>query len=408
MLPFIYALRNLTRRPGRCLQLVFGSAMVVLLLVSAAAINQGMKRVLIASGSPRNVILLGAGSEESIERSEVSAIVPEIVASSVPGLRKVLGQPAVSAEVHYNGFAEILSGDTGPNEMNGRTDREGADANVGEGGERAGSQALFRGVTHAALWVHREVRLIEGAFPRPGEVMAGRLAHQKLNTDKAALRPGRTIRFNGATLRVSGIFDAPGTVMEAEIWMNTGDLLALTQRDTLSCVVIALDEAEFADADTFTKQRLDLELIAMRESDYYAKLAGFYAPIRWMAWLCAVLIAVGAMFGGLNTLYAAFASRIREFGALQAIGFRRRAVLASLIQEAAFAGATGALIATILALTWLDGVTIPFSIGAFTIVLNPGIIGFGLIAGIGLGALGALPPAWSCLRPSLTSTLRAG
>ena len=381
MLPFTYALRNLMRRPGRSAQLILGSGLVVLLLMLAASLNRGMARVLIASGSPQNVILLGAGSEESIERSEVGSSVRDIIAASIPGLRTVLGRPAVSGEVHYNGLVETADG-------------------------RA-SQALLRGVSPPALWVHREVRILEGHFPRPGEVMVGRLAHYKLETSATQLAIGQTIKFNDAEIKISGIFDAPGTVMEAELWMNVGDLLALTQRDSLSCVVVALDRAEFEDTDLFTKQRLDLELVAMRESDYYAKLAQFYAPVRWMAWVCAVLIAVGAMFGGLNTLYAAFVARIREFGTLQAVGFRRFALLVSLLQESTAATLVGSLVAATVGLTWLDGLTIPFSIGAFSLNFEPDILGLGLGVGLGLGIFGALPPAWSCLRPELTATLRA-
>lgn len=381
MLPLSYAIRNLMRRPGRCAQLVLGSGLVVLLLMLAAALNRGMARVLIATGSSQNVILLGAGSEESIERSEVAATVPDI-AAAIPGLRKVLGQPAVSGEVHYNGLVGLANGTT--------------------------SQALLRGVTPQALWVHRRVRIIEGAFPRAGEVMVGRLAHHKLETSPDQLALGQTLRFDGAELKVVGIFDAPGTVMEAELWVNVGDLLTFTQRDSLSCVVVALDRAEFADVDVFTKQRLDLELVAMTEADYYAKLARFYAPVRWMAWICAVLIAAGAVFGGLNTLYAAFASRIRELGALQAVGFRRRALLISLLQESSAATLAGALAAATIGLVLLDGLTVPFSIGAFALHFDPDILFLGLLIGGGLGIVGAFPPAWHCLRPPLTATLRAG
>ncbi|MFT4590506.1 MAG: putative ABC transport system permease protein [Limisphaerales bacterium] len=369
------------RRPGRCAQLIVGSALVVLLLMLAATLNRGMARVLVASGSSQNVILLGAGSEESIERSEVAPSVSEIAAAAIPGLRLVYGQPAVSGEVHYNGLVETADGGT--------------------------SQALLRGVSHRALWVHQEVRILEGHFPRAGEVMVGRFAHHKLETDSDQLALGQTVRFNDGELTVSGVFDAPGTVMEAELWMNVGDLLTLTQRDSLSCVVVALDRAELEDVDVFTKQRLDLELVAMRESDYYAKLARFYAPVRWMAWVCAALIAAGAIFGGLNTLYAAFASRIREFGALQAVGFKRRALLLSLLQESSAATIAGSLLAATVGLLCLDGLTIPFSIGAFSLRFDPDILALGMGAGIILGIVGTLPPAWSCLSPKLTATLRA-
>jgi putative ABC transport system permease protein len=381
LLPFSYALRNLMRRPGRCTQLVVGSALVTLLLMLAATLNRGMARVLVASGSAQNVILVGAGSEESIERSEVSPNATEIAAAAIPGLRMIFGQPAVSGETHYNGLVETADGGT--------------------------SQALLRGVTHRALWVHQEVRILEGSFPLPGEIMVGRFAHHKLQTDASNLAIGQTLRFNGTELTISGIFDALGTVMEAELWMNVGDLMTLTQRDSLSCVVLSLDRGAFEDVDVFTKQRLDLELVAMREADYYAKLAHFYAPVRWMAWVCASLIAAGAVFGGLNTLYAAFASRIREFGALQAVGFKRRALLLNLMQESSIATIAGSLVAATTGIFWLDGLTIPFSIGAFSLRFDPDILALGMGVGFGLGIFGTLPPAWSCLRPELTTSLRA-
>ncbi|MFT4550722.1 MAG: putative ABC transport system permease protein, partial [Verrucomicrobiales bacterium] len=85
MLPISYAIRNLFRVPARCVQIVFGAALVILLLMLAAALSEGMDAVLRSSGSERNVILLGSGSEDSVERSEVNAAVPGLVAASVPG-----------------------------------------------------------------------------------------------------------------------------------------------------------------------------------------------------------------------------------------------------------------------------------------------------------------------------------
>jgi putative ABC transport system permease protein len=89
---------------------------------------------------------------------------------------------------------------------------------------------------------------------------------------------------------------------------------------------VRLGEATFDDVEIFTLQRLDLELVALRESEYYAKLSAFYTPLRAMTWVTAALVAAGAVFGGLNTLYAAFSARVREMATLQAVGFKRRNV----------------------------------------------------------------------------------
>ncbi len=381
MLPFTYAVRNLFRSKSRLLQTIGGSAVVVLLVMASVAINHGMKRVLSASGSERNIILVGAGSEESIQRSEVAERTAGIAEAGIIGISESLGVRAVSSEIHYMNFLNLPDGRR--------------------------SQGVLRGVTARALRVHPGVRLIEGAFPGAGEVMPGRLAWRKLGWKESDLKLGATIILDHQPLRISGTFAAPGTVLESEIWANLGDLRVLAKRETLSCVVIRLDDpADFAEADLFAKQRLDLELSALRESDYYDRLSAFFKPLRAMTWITAGLIAAGALFGGVNTLYAAFASRVREMATLQAIGFGRGALVVSLIQESTLACLTGALLASVFAVTLLDGRTIPFSIGAFTLEITPVVAITGILTGLFLGLLGALPPAFRCLKPPLPTALR--
>jgi putative ABC transport system permease protein len=152
---------------------------------------------------------------------------------------------------------------------------------------------------------------------------------------------------------------------------------------------------------------LDLELSALRESDYFARLSAFYAPIRGMAWMTALLIATGAVLGGLNTLYAAFAPRIREIAALQAIGYGRTAIMVSLVQESTLACLCGTVVAALLALWFLDGVAVSFSIGSFVLRVTPPVALAGLCTGLGLGVFGAVPPGLRCLLPSLPSALRS-
>jgi len=382
MLPFTYAVRNLFRSKTRLLQTIGGSALVVLLVMAAVAINAGMKRVLSASGSPHNVILVGAGSEESIQRSEVAEKAAGIAEAAVPGIAEALGIRAVSNEIHYMNFIDL------------------------EGGAR--KQAMLRGVTAQALRVHPEIRIIEGSFPAAGQVMAGRLAWRKLGVSETDLKPGKSIILDGQKLMISGTFAAPGTVLESEIWATLGDIRVLAKRETVSCVVLRLDNPEdFSEADLFAKQRLDLELSALRESDYYARLSSFFRPLRVMTWITAGLIAAGALFGGINTLYAAFASRVREMATLQAIGFGRASLLASLVQESTLACLTGTLLASVIAVLFLDGRTIPFSIGAFTIEIGPGVAVTGVLTGLLLGLIGALPPAIRCLKPALPAALRS-
>ncbi len=380
MLPFTYALRNLFRDPARLFQTVGGSAVVVLLMMAAVALDDGMDRVLAASGSPRNVILLGKGSEESVERSEVSLEV-EVAAGAIPGVASVLGVEAISGEITYQAPIRTASGHE--------------------------SQALMRGVLERALLVHTTVALREGSFPGPDEVMVGHLAHRKLGVVADELAVGQLLYFGDSAIRISGIFEAPGTVLESEIWFDRNNLASLSQRDSLSSVTLRLDEGKTDEAELFAFQRNDLELSAIREDRYYEKLGLFYEPIKVMTWVTAALVAAGALFGGLNTLYAAFASRIKEMATLQSIGYTRSALLASLVQESLLATLTGTLVAFVTGYFLLDGRTVPFSIGTFTLVLTPSVIAWGLATGFLLGSVGALPPAIRCLLPSLPKALRS-
>jgi len=382
MLPFSYTLRNLLREPGRSIQKVAGAALLLFLLMAAASFNAGMDRLLRASGSPDNVILLGAGSEESVERSQIPVQTESIATAGIRGITSRAGQPAVSGEVHYMGMIGFPDGQE--------------------------AQGLTRGVTAAALEVHREVRLLEGNWPRSGEVIVGSLAHQVLGVAKRALAVGESIILEEATLEISGIFDAEGTVMESEIWFVRNDLMTLVQRETLSCVVVKMSEpADTRFADLFAKQRLDLELTAIPEDEYYANLSRFYAPIRGMTWLTVAMISIGAVMGGLNILYATFSSRIREIATLQTLGYSRRAIFFSLLQESLLNQVIGLALAVFAGLLFLQGLRIPFSMGIFEMELSPGILLFTFLAALSLGSLGMLPPSIRCLRQPVPTAIKA-
>ena len=386
LLPFDYAVRNLGRSRTRLGLSVVGSLLVVLLVLGAAAFVRGMNQGLTTGGRDENVMLLGAGSEESVERSEIRWSVPELARAAVPDIRQRLGVAYISPEIHVQTTVKPAADSPG------------------------NPQLLVRGVLHEAFLVHERARITEGRLPNPGndEILVGALAGRRIGVRDEELAPGNTLHLYDRLWSISGRFEAPGSVMAAEIWMPLNDLKVATQRDTLSCVVATLSTVgAFDDADAFARQRLDLELVAMRESDYYAGLSGFFAPIRAMVWATALLIASGGVLGGLNTMYAAFAGRVREVGALQAIGFSRRAIVVSLVQESLLAAAAGTLISAVIGLVLLDGITVQFSTGVFGLVVDAPVLALGLVAGLVLGLIGALPPAVRCLKLSIPEALKA-
>lgn len=384
-LPFDYAVRNLGRSPGRLFALVLGNMLVVLLVIAAAACVEGMRDSMSLRSDSPNVIVLATGSEESIERSEISATTPGVLAASVPGIHAAGGAPFLSPEI----LSALIV----------RTEPDAAEE----------LRAIVRGITPGAFLVHERVEIVAGRAPRPGsnEMIAGVLAHEKLGLPAAALAPGESLWFDGVEWRLVGAFAAPGTVMSGEVWTPLTDLQIATKRDGLSCVVLRLGEAEFADVDAFTKMRVDLELTTISEAAYYADLLRFYQPIQIMIWATALLIALAGVLGGLNTLYSAFAARVREIGMLQSLGFSRRAIVLSLVQESLIVAMAAVLMAIVLAQVLLDGVAISLTMGVFELTLNTTTALFGASTGLILGVIGALPPAWRCLRMSIPESLKA-
>jgi ABC-type antimicrobial peptide transport system permease subunit len=126
-----------------------------------------------------------------------------------------------------------------------------------------------------------------------------------------------------------------------------------------------------------------------------------------MVIVTAILVATGGVIGGLNTTYAAFASRVREIGTLQTLGYTRPAIVRSLVLESVLTASIGGLVAAAIGMLVLDQVTIRFSMGVFGLAIGPGVLVSSLLAGLLLGVLGAFVPAIRCLRLPVPEALRA-
>ena len=385
-LPFEYAVRNMTRNPVRLLLSAGGCGLVVLLVMAAGGFVSGMQRSLRTSGAPTNVMLIGAGSEESVERSEIPMRTTGIAASGIRGVQRIAGVDAVSPEVHV-AIPAISNGDA----------------------EADATNMIFRGVTPAAFLVHREARVTAGRFPATGgdEIALGVLAARGLGWERVEDAIGGELVVDDRPFTIVGLLEADGGVIEGEIWMPVSDLLIVAKRDTLSCVVVRLDSENMTSAAGFAATRLDLELVAIRESDYYAALAAFFTPIRLMVIVTAILVATGGVIGGLNTTYAAFASRVREIGTLQTLGYTRPAIVRSLVLESVLTASIGGLVAAAVGILVLDQVTVRFSMGVFGLAIGPEVLASSLLAGLLLGVLGAFVPAIRCLRLPVPEALRA-
>jgi ABC-type lipoprotein release transport system permease subunit len=270
------------------------------------------------------------------------------------------------------------------------------------------SLGLVRGVTLPALLVRRQVQIERGYWPQTGEVMVGRLAAAKLGVAAGELAPGKSLIFEGRRWRISGVFSAGGSALEAELWCRLDELQQAMKRQDLSLVAVTLaPDGDFADLDLFCKERLDLELQALHESEYYATLQKDYRPVRALAWLIVLLVSAAGVFVGLNTMYGAVVGRTAELCALQTIGFARRAIFISLVQEGLLLAAGASLLATLLALLFVHGIAVRFTMGAFSLQIDNAAVLIGCGTGLLLGFLGTLPPAVRALRMRIVDGLRA-
>lgn len=382
LLPWEYAVRNLFRRPLRTCLTFAGLTTVIMLVLVVVGFIRGLERSLAVSGDPQTAVILSLGMGENLEYSSVPMRTSDLVPASIPGVQQRFGQKYVSPELYLGTHIGVR-------------DREPA-------------MGLVRGVTRAALLVRRQVQIAEGNWPKTGEVMLGKTAATKFDATEAETGIGQSITFEGRSWKISGIFSAAGAAFESEAWCRLDELQQAMKRQDLSIVAVTMaPDGDFADLDLFCKGRSDLELQAMRETDYYAALQEDYGPVRWLAWLVVLLVSGAGVFAGLNTMYGAVAGRISELSTLQTIGFVRRAVVVSLIQEGLLLSAAASLLAAFIALVFVNGSAVRFTMGAFLLRIDSIAVLIGCGVGLSLGLFGSIPPAIRALRMPIVSGLKA-
>ncbi|NOY29411.1 MAG: ABC transporter permease [Planctomycetes bacterium] len=383
LLPWDYGVRNLFRRPSRSILTLGGLTIVVLLVLVVVGFIRGLEKSLAATGNPNVVLVYALSSAADVENSSIAGRTPALLSASVDGVRSQYGVEYVSPELYLG--TRITT------------------ANMKEPG-----MGLVRGVTTVAPLVRSQVQLIEGAWPQSGEVMVGRLAHSKLGAGEEDLMIGQQVNFDGHTWTISGRFAAAGSAFESEIWAPLADLQTALKRQDLSLVAVGMESPDrVADVDMFCRERVDLELKAVSESGYYADMQKHYKPVRMLGWVVVALVAGSGIFAGLNTMYGAVVGRARELATLQALGFRRRAILLTLVQEATLLACAGALMACLVGLTMVDGAAIRFTMGAFMLKVDS--VGISVACGVAilLGVVGAIPPALKAMRLPVAEAIKS-
>jgi putative ABC transport system permease protein len=265
----------------------------------------------------------------------------------------------------------------------------------------------------SALAVRPEVGIVEGRWFEPGtsEIVVGQSAAAQF----AGLELGRQPRWGESSWKVVGIFEADGSLSESEIWCDASVLQPAYRRgETFQAVYARLRSANefdrFKDALT-ADPRLDVKVV--RESDYFAEQSvAIEALITTLGTLIAGLMGIGAVFGALNTMYAAVATRTREIATLRALGFGALPVVSSVLTEAMFLALVGGIVGAVVAYAGFNGFQTStmnwqsFSQVAFAFAVTPSLVARGVVYALVMGFLGGFFPAVRAARMPITAALR--
>jgi putative ABC transport system permease protein len=372
-IPIVYNVRSVKARWTSSIVAVLGIAGTVGVFVAMLSLARGFRATLVSSGSVDNAIAMRAGATSEM----MSGIKLEDVKilQDAPGVAHIGDVPQVTSEVVVVAPFPLRS--------------TGTDANV-----------QVRGVSANVLAVRRNVKIAQGRMFQPGlaELVVGKNA----STSYSGLNLGNTVNFGGGHWQVVGIFDAGGSSFDSEVWCDARVLDDVYKRPTniFQSATVHLSSPgayqQFKDAVT-SDRRLNLDVT--REIDYYAKQStSMTRLITVLGGLVAFVMAIGAVFGALNTMYSAVSERGREIATMRALGFGGGAVVFSFLVEAMLISFVGGAIGCIAVLP-LNGLTTgamnwqTFSHLAFAFRITPPLLLAGLIFALLMGLLGGLPPA---------------
>ncbi|HZC46975.1 MAG TPA: FtsX-like permease family protein [Candidatus Acidoferrum sp.] len=387
MIPIRYNLRSLMVRRATAAMTASVVALVVMLLFILSGFVAGLRATVMSNASPDNYIVLSRGTTNeggsfiSHEQYEIIKSRPQIATTSD-------GQALVSPEV-ITGF--------NPDPAAAPT-----------------SGVIFtflRGLYPVGYQVHGGMRVESGRWPNRGtaEMVVGR----KLVARYPNLAVGNDFKFGARTFKIVGVFSDGDSARESEMLT---DLSVLTQEvhvangfEVLHVVLKPGAHDDFAKSLT-TDSRVRVD--AMPEQEFYAKQTEFVDQLRALGLIVALILAVGSVFGAMNTMYSAVARRTSEIGVLRVLGFSRFNVLTSFVIESIVLAIAGGVLGEVL------GVLVAYSTGLSSQLMNVGEFIFrfrltlgafvsGMVAALIIGALGGLLPAWRASRIGLVDSLRS-
>jgi len=385
-IPIVYNLRSVRARWTSAIVAVAGIAGTVGVFVAMLSLARGFRATLVSSGSEDNALIVRAGATSEMT-SGVALDAVKII-QDAPGIARGTGGPLVTAETVLMAPIPLIS--------------TGTDANV-----------ELRGVSPNVLEIRKQVKIAQGRMFQPGltEVVVGKNA----NTTYSGLTLNNTIWLGTMQWKVVGIFDAGGSSFDSEVWADSRLLAEAYKRPNtfFSSATVHLTSAgaltQLKDSLT-TDPRLNVDVT--REVDYYAKQSTRMTTlITRLGGFVAFVMAIGAVFGALNTMYSAVADRGREIATMRALGFGGPSVVFSFLLEALLISFVGGVLGCFAVLK-LNGVTTStinfqtFSNLAFAFMITPELLVKGVVFALVMGVLGGFFPAVRAARLPFATALR--
>ena len=380
-----YNLRSMIVRKGTAAMTAGGIAMVVSVFVMTLAIAQGFKATLVASGSPGNAIVLRKGA--------TAETVSAVLRSDVPIIES-LPQVARGADGRAISSPELVTIIALPRQ----TDNQPANVPV-------------RGVGLRAFEVRDTLKFVEGRRFTPGtrEVNVGRLALGRFK----GLTVGSDLKFGSSNWQVVGVFTADDAAFESEVWGDVDVMMPAFQRNGYQSITVKLaDPSMFDSFKAAVEGDPRLYLQPRRELEYYAAQSqAMTTVIRVFGTFVTLILSIGAMFGAMNTMYAAVAYRTREIGTLRALGFSGSRIVTAFMAESIALALVGGVIGCLLALP-VHGLSTgttnfaSFTEVAFKFRITPALMAGGLVFSAVMGAVGGLLPAIRAARIPVARALR--
>ena len=379
-------LRNIPQRLASSVVAVVGVAAVVLVFAAVLSMASGLERTMMATGSNDTAVIMRSGSTSELNSGLSNE--QTLIVANAPGVLKDGDQAVMSSELYV--VTDVRKKSTN------------ADANV-----------PFRGVQPGAFDVRDNIRIADGRMFEPGknEIVVGLAAQREF----AGLETGATIRFGQNEWTVVGAFDAGGSVDESELWTDVRVLQAAYRRgNSFQSVRVKLESPESIetlrealDADP----RIDPDVLS--ERDYYSSQSeGLIQFIKLIGYPLTFLMAIGAVFGALNSMYTSVSVRGKEIATLRALGFGPMPVLVSTLVESVILAAIGGIVGGLLAYLAFNGFQVStlngpsFSQVVFNFAVTPELLTQGFKAALIIGVVGGLFPAIRAARLPVAQALR--